>query len=63
MGYSHLLGVQALMNANNEINNAVIWIENFISNLNNTYPLYIVDVVSKKTTKIYCLYRNKLVFH
>ena len=45
MGYTYLISTQALMHCNNEINEALLWIEKFMSNLNNQYPSYIVNVV------------------
>lgn len=46
MGYTWLLATQALMNSDNEINAAITWIENFISGLQNNYPIDMIDAVS-----------------
>lgn len=45
MGYAHLFGVFALINANNRINEALEWIENFFSSLYAAYPHIVVDRV------------------
>ena len=45
LGFTRLLSTQALMNCNNEINAALLWIENFITRLQSVYPIYMVETV------------------
>lgn len=49
MGYTRLLATQALMNCDNEINAALLWTENFISQLENQYPADVVEAVGIMT--------------
>lgn len=46
MGYSQLLAICGLKNSNNDMDNTIIWISNYIANLKNLYPAYVADVIT-----------------
>lgn len=47
MGYTNLISTYALVDSNNDIDQGLLWIDNLRRKLQNLYPDYVIDVVSK----------------
>lgn len=46
MGYSQMMAICSLINSSNDLNGAIMWINNFRQHLSILYPSVVVDVVS-----------------
>lgn len=46
MGYSQLISIAALITTNNNLQGAIMWINNFSQNLRSLYTPMVADVVS-----------------